>query len=57
MKINSLKVAKFLSFGPQQELNDFKNFNLFIGKNGSGKTNTIKVFVVSTTLRQAVRVF
>lgn len=43
MKINSLRIAKFLSFGPQQELIDFKDFNLFIGKNGSGKTNTFKV--------------
>lgn len=43
MKINSLKVAGLYSFGPEQELNDFKTFNLFIGANGSGKTNVFKI--------------
>lgn len=43
MKINSLKVAGLYSFGPEQELNDFKTFNLFIGVNASGKTNVFKL--------------
>jgi energy-coupling factor transporter ATP-binding protein EcfA2 len=43
MKINSIKIAKLYSFGPEQELNDLSYFNLFIGKNGSGKTNIFKI--------------
>jgi AAA domain, putative AbiEii toxin, Type IV TA system len=43
MKINSLKVANILSFGPQQDFENFKFFNLFIGKNGAGKSNTFRI--------------
>ncbi len=43
MRIRKLKVEKILSFGPVQELSDFTFFNLFIGKNGSGKTNALKI--------------
>lgn len=43
MKITSLKLAKLYSFGPVQELSDFSSFNLFIGPNGSGKTNLLRV--------------
>ncbi len=43
MKITNLKIAKLLSFGLQQELKDFTYFNLFIGKNGSGKTNAFNI--------------
>jgi energy-coupling factor transporter ATP-binding protein EcfA2 len=44
MKFESLKIAKILSFGHiQEELNDFSYFNLFIGKNGTGKTNIFKI--------------
>lgn len=43
MKITSLKIAKLLSFGPQQDLRAFTSYNLFIGKNGTGKTNTFTI--------------
>ena len=43
MKIDSLKIAGLYSFGSQQEFNNFKYFNLFIGENGSGKTNVFKI--------------
>lgn len=43
MKITSLKLSKLYSFGPEQELSDFSSFNLFIGPNGSGKTNLLRV--------------
>jgi AAA domain, putative AbiEii toxin, Type IV TA system len=43
MKINSIKIAKLYSFGPEQGLNDLSYFNLFIGKNGTGKTNIFKM--------------
>lgn len=43
MKINSLKIAKFYSVGPLQKLEGFSSFNLFIGPNGSGKTNLLRV--------------
>jgi hypothetical protein len=43
MKITKIKVAKVLSFGPEQELDGFNIFNLFIGKNGSGKSNVLKI--------------
>jgi energy-coupling factor transporter ATP-binding protein EcfA2 len=43
MKIKSLKISKFLSFGPLQVIEDFKTFNLFIGKNGSGKSNVLRI--------------
>ncbi|MFY1706871.1 AAA family ATPase [Tritonibacter scottomollicae] len=43
MKINALKLSKLYSFGPPVELRDFSCFNLFIGPNGSGKTNVFRV--------------
>ena len=43
MKINSIKLAKLYSFGPLQEIKGFSTFNLFIGPNGSGKTNIFRV--------------
>jgi hypothetical protein len=43
MKIKSLKVGNIFSFGNEQELNDFSDYNLLIGKNGSGKTSTLKI--------------
>lgn len=43
MKITTLKISKLYSFGPRQELRDFSSFNLFIGPNGSGKTNVLRV--------------
>jgi AAA15 family ATPase/GTPase len=70
MKIHNLKIAKFLSFGPEQNLNDFGYFNLFIGKNGSGKTNAFKILqgldvdyeiigsnIVDTSFKITVNVF
>jgi hypothetical protein len=43
MKITSIKISKLLSFGPLQEIDGLKTFNLFIGKNGSGKSNVLKI--------------
>jgi hypothetical protein len=43
MKITNLKIAKILSFGPLQEIDGLETFNLFIGKNGSGKSNVLKI--------------
>jgi AAA15 family ATPase/GTPase len=43
MKINSIKLANILSFGQEQNLEAFSDFNLFIGKNGSGKTNVLRL--------------
>ena len=43
MKINSIKLANILSFGQEQNLRAFSDFNLFIGKNGSGKTNVLRL--------------
>ena len=43
MRINSLTLSGILSFGPEQTLDSFTNFNLFIGQNGSGKSNVLKV--------------
>jgi len=43
--IKSINIKNLFSFGPDgtPELKDFKQFNLFIGKNGSGKSNVWKV--------------
>ena len=43
MKITALKISKLYSFGPPVELPDFSCFNLFIGPNGSGKTNVLRI--------------
>ncbi|MEP1610626.1 MAG: hypothetical protein ABJL72_01770 [Roseobacter sp.] len=43
MFIKSLEFQNILSFGPKQKLNGFNSMNLFIGKNGSGKSNTMRL--------------
>lgn len=44
MQIESIEVRNVLSFGPQkQEFQSFKTMNLFIGKNGSGKSNALRL--------------
>lgn len=43
MKITKIEIADVLSYGHIQRINNIKQFNLFIGKNGSGKTNTLKI--------------
>ncbi len=43
MKIIKIEIANIFSFGPKQEIDHINQFNLFIGKNGSGKTNTLRV--------------
>jgi energy-coupling factor transporter ATP-binding protein EcfA2 len=42
-KINELQVSDLLSFGPKQTFSRFSRFNLFIGKNGSGKSNVLRL--------------
>jgi hypothetical protein len=44
MIIESVTIKNILSFGPNAtELEDFRSFNLFIGRNGSGKTNALRI--------------
>lgn len=43
MKIRSVRISKLYSFGPLKEFGNFTDFNLFIGPNGSGKTNALRV--------------
>ncbi len=43
MKIKKIEIANILSFGHKQVIDNISQFNLFIGKNGSGKTNTLKI--------------
>jgi len=44
MKIESITTRNILSFGPeQQKLENLKCFNLFIGRNGSGKTSLLRI--------------
>lgn len=44
MIIDSVKVRNLLSFGPKEPLLvEFRKFNLFIGRNGSGKTNLLRI--------------
>lgn len=43
MKITQIKISKLLSFGTPQVLKDLGDYNLLIGKNGSGKTNIFKI--------------
>lgn len=44
MKLKSINLEKVYSFGNEgtRELTDFAQFNLFIGKNGSGKTSVFR---------------
>lgn len=42
-RITEVKIADLLSFGPEQCLSGFSRFNLFIGKNGSGKSNALRL--------------
>jgi len=44
MWFKSINLKNVYSFGPlgTSELKDFKQFNLFIGKNGSGKSNVLR---------------
>ena len=46
MKINNIDIRNLYSFGDSgtKHLSDFKHFNLFIGKNGSGKSNVFHAF-------------
>jgi predicted ATPase len=43
MKINQIRVSNLLSFSPEQVFDRFARFNLFIGKNGSGKSNILRL--------------
>lgn len=44
MYVKSVRLSDILSFGPRpQELTDLKRFNLFIGINGAGKTNALRL--------------
>jgi predicted ATPase len=43
MQINQIRVSNLLSFGPDQVFDRFSRFNLFIGKNGSGKSNILRL--------------
>jgi predicted ATPase len=43
MQINQIRVSNLLSFGPEQVFDRFSRFNLFIGKNGSGKSNILRL--------------
>ncbi|MEO6229762.1 MAG: AAA family ATPase [Ferruginibacter sp.] len=48
MRINNIKIANILSFGDNTEqhvgeLKDLSAFNLFIGKNGTGKSNVLNL--------------
>ena len=44
MWLKSIDLKNMYNFGDEgtRDLNDFKQFNLFIGKNGSGKTNVFR---------------
>jgi hypothetical protein len=43
MHINQIQVSDLLSFGPEQSFDRFSRFNLFIGKNSSGKSNILRL--------------
>jgi len=43
MQIKKIEITNILSFGHKQVIDNISQFNLFIGKNGSGKTNTLKI--------------
>ncbi len=54
MHIKSINLRNMYSFGDNgtPDLKDFKRFNLFIGKNGSGKTNVLRaVSNLETTIK------
>jgi len=41
--IDEISLADLLSFGPEQHIKGLKKFNLFIGKNGAGKSNIFRL--------------
>jgi len=41
--INNIEISNFLSFGEKTRIDGFSRYNLFIGENGSGKTNCLKI--------------
>lgn len=44
MFIKNVRVSNLLSFGPEpQEISDIRSMNLFIGRNGSGKSNALRL--------------
>lgn len=43
MKINSISASHILSFRQEQNFSNLARFNLFIGKNGSGKSNVLRL--------------
>lgn len=55
MKITSLKLENVFSFGKEQELKNFSTFNLFIGKNGSGKSNVFNILCVLTSQYEDIK--
>ena len=42
MKLKSLNIRNFLSFGEKAQRLDFNSFNLIVGPNNSGKTNVLR---------------
>ncbi len=55
MRLDSLRVANLLSFGPEQHFDQFTKFNLFVGRNGSGKSNLLKLIGNLPTEIDAIR--
>lgn len=53
MKINSINIQNLYSFGPEgtPELKDASILNLFIGKNGSGKSNIFRLLTYKNYLQ------
>lgn len=47
MIIDSITLENTLIFGPRQSLKNLKPFNLLIGKNGSGKSNLLRILRMS----------
>ena len=43
MKIKNITISKLLSFGKEQKIHNLGKMNLFVGKNGTGKSNLIKI--------------
>jgi len=43
MKISKIILENIFSYGNEVTIADLKYFNLFIGGNGTGKTNTLKL--------------
>lgn len=50
MKINKIKIQNFKSFG--QEVFDFRDVNVLIGANASGKSNFIQIFEFLKAIRK-----